>query len=832
MSININLRPRSLQPQRPKCPNEVPTTTASYKLAVIGEAPTKIDVEAQRPFMGPPGHVLSEALIGCGILRSACYVGNLTPYQPPNNKFYNFKWNCPELKEGMDQLTKDLQTWKPNLVLLLGNNALKNAGVEEKLSDFRGSLFKCSSATSPFFALKCLATYHPTFINQNGFDQKPIFHADVRRAYEEAESNLLKLPDYDFILHPTTDCILNRLELCRRNGNPIAIDIEGSHPSITCISVCETPTSGFIIPFKEFTPQTMLVVVRELAKVLQDPSIPKILQNGLYDASNLAQSFNILINPIADDTMLMGWELQPELRKSLALQTSIYTRQPYYKGDRKKDDRDVHFNYCCTDSAVTYEIRNRHAVALEQDQPANEHYKFSLACLRPLLYCQLRGINYDVAKAGELKKKFILQRDEVGRRINSRGQQYYGPDYNLNVNSHKKLQELLYTKIGLPKQYQTKRNPDGSIKKTVTANEEACLDLFTRFNDSVVTDVLAWRNFDKRRQYVELLFDKDNRMRSSYNLVGTVTGRVSSSKTISGTGYNLQTIPKELRCLFRADPGHHFFQCDLAGADGWTVAAYSASLGDPTMLEDYMEGIKPAKVIALMYHHGAEVNQWSREQIKEAAKSIKEEGEGWWLYFASKRVQHATSYDAKAPKIAETILKDAYKKEGQLIHVSKDKCAQLQDLYERVRYRGVLNFKNFIKNKLNTTQGRPTLTDASGHTRTFFGRPHDPSTYREALSHLPQSNTTYATNMALLNLWQDPENRRSDGSLRIEPLHQVHDAVCGQFRIEDAAWAIDRLHNYFNNPIKIADLEITIPFDGAYGPSWGELGTTYGGGLI
>ncbi len=85
--------------------------------------------------------------------------------------------------------------------------------------------------------------------------------------------------------------------------------------------------------------------------------------------------------------------------------------------------------------------------------------------------------------------------------------------------------------------------------------------------------------------------DPDGRVRCSYNVVGTDTGRLSCQGSPTGSGMNLQTVTKKLRHLFLADPGYHFFQCDLAGADGWTVAAECASLGDPTMLNDYLAGI-------------------------------------------------------------------------------------------------------------------------------------------------------------------------------------------------------------------------------------------------
>ena len=187
---------------------------------------------------------------------------------------------------------------------------------------------------------------------------------------------------------------------------------------------------------------------------------------------------------------------------------------------------------------------------------------------------------------------------------------------------------------------------------------------------------------------------------------------------------------------------------------------------------------------------------------------------------------------------------------------------ELQRFYF-VRYPGLYQWHNACRNAV--FDGKD-LTSASGHTRKFFGkrkswnaRAHaleaDHDTWKEYLADEPQENTTYATNLALSKLWSDPENRISgvrnlpnvlqvglfpyssdrinqNCALRIEPLHQVHDALIGQFKITDTLWACAKLRTYFTNPLTIANTILTIPFEGAYGPSWGELGEKYGGGTI
>ena len=46
--------------------------------------------------------------------------------------------------------------------------------------------------------------------------------------------------------------------------------------------------------------------------------------------------------------MLSGWELYPELPKGLVSNHSLYTKEPFYKFNRKSDDKLTHYKYCCT----------------------------------------------------------------------------------------------------------------------------------------------------------------------------------------------------------------------------------------------------------------------------------------------------------------------------------------------------------------------------------------------------------------------------------------------------------------------------------------------------
>ena len=158
--------------------------------------------------------------------------------------------------------------------------------------------------------------------------------------------------------------------------------------------------------------------------------------------------------------------------------------------------------------------------------------------------------------------------------------------------------------------------------------------------------------------------------------------------------------------------------------------------------------------------------------------------------------------------------------------MSPSECDKLKDFFFQ-RYWGVRKWHDWLARRLKESR---KFRMASGHVREFFGRSEE--ILPQLVAAEPQHNTTYATNLAAWKLWTDPTNRTARASvscgqalekilLRIEPLHQVHDALIGQFRQSDTIWAAPRIKSYFDNPLVIAGQTITIPYEGSYGLSWG-----------
>lgn len=817
--------------------NAPPAFTATkHRIMVVAKWPDSDAIANMRPLAGAAGSLLFNSLRRYGINAVDCSIAYCSPMWLSEHKNV---WRDPLIHEGLHALRDFINAQRPNIILLLGDIPLRAAftdgsrGVEQ----WRGSLMLCDDPDSVMFGYKVLPTYDPknVFID---WTKSPLFFFDMQRLAENASTRDYKPIERDYEIHVSASRACWLLESITDITSAVALDIEGYVTGMSCVSFATSPSRAFILPLATYNDADKAKVLKSLHKFLAS-STPKILQNQLYDNFVLSWTYKSPIRNVIWDTMLSGWEIYPELPKGLAMQTSIWTMQPYYKMGRSSNDQQTLHTYCCTDSCVTYEIALRHRSALSAKPDAYAHFKFNMALLPALLYMEQRGIRYNRDAASnalsETCASLTAIQSDLDDSISACWKRYgsRGPaPVSLNVNSPKQVAETLFTRFGYPKQHPKKGREVDTTK--VTTNVDALLNLRKTYNgpnDVVLELLLKYRSLDKTRIALEITNDKDGRVRCGYNIVGTDTGRLSCNESPTGSGANLTTITKKLRYLYMADEDHWIFQCDLSGADGWTVAAQCALRGDPTMFDDYEFGLKPAKIIVLMMRNGHEaVAKMDRDTIRKLSKSVDEDTNVdpmGWQYYAAKQVQHGTNYGLGTDKMSDNILKKSYKEKGEMFVVSKQECQQMQDAYLR-RYPGVRMWHKAVQQMIQDTGEMPS---ASGHTRRFFGRRNDHSTYRTAYSHEPQVNTTYATNKALWRLWTDPDNRRGNKFI-VEPIHHVHDALIGQFHKSDTEWAIKRIRTWFDNPMTIAGKQITIPFEGAYGRSWGELGADYGGGRI
>lgn len=872
--------------ERRRVPNSQPDyDPEDCRIAIIGEAPGEQEEAYGKAFVGASGQFLTNRLRDIGINRFGTFVGNICQVRPPGNDIRAFAWNGPEITEGFARLREDLSLFRPHVCFLLGNTPIhaarygttppprkgKNIDWPCAVTEWCGSLFRSTVPSSPLFGYKCVAGFHPAGILRKWDSNFFRFLRAGERALQEARSPELVLPQREL----RTD--LSAAEVCFMldnwpSGQRCALDIEGGLPREAvnmrrlkpkkgqrpfgwpCVSFAARPSRAFTIVWLRYSDSERAAILRAFARLMYRTDVPKVLQNGLYDTFVLSFGYGILVRNVAEDTMIKSWAIYAELPRSLSCQASIYTRQPHWKDDSMyKNEGEGLYQGCALDSAVTMEC------CIAQDAMLTgrrlDHYRAMMEIQLPFRYMQERGVRYDQANVSRMLKETEEKMIPVRQRLRD----YAGYDLCGEVAlSPKKLTECLYlgaNKTGFKYEPQFKKEEGGRKGTSLTTDIEAILNLKKHHQgDKFLADIALHRHLEGVRETLQIEPDPDGRVRCGYSLEAE-TGRVKCYTSPTGSGANLQTIQKDLRGNYSADDGYDFFQCDLEGADGWTVAAHCARLGDDTMLLDYRAGMKPAKITALMYWFGTEINQLDRDSLKfhhDRTFPIVKREVGKWLYLGCKRVQHGSSYLMGIPTMQLNVLKDSFKESGTPLFMEYSEAKRLQQDCFFARYSGVPLWHSWAE---ATVAARGELESANGSVRVFFGRRFGKDikdTVKEFLAHEPQSNTTWATNLAALALWRDPANRVVSidrrkftfscgdgavhywagpihafnrivpGSLVIEPLHQVHDALCGQWPTFLRDWARAKVKSYFKNELRIAGINITIPFEGNFGPSWGN----------
>jgi len=799
-----------------KVPNEPPQISLPQRVAFIAHSPTTQDADNKRPLVGSLGDIVFGAARQVGLVRSASFVG-----------FFNNNWNETSewsASNSREELKEQLATFSPNICVLLGDKATRAAGfvVPKKDGDdvgidrVRGTMFVCDQPGNPLFGYKCIITYDPSDVIVR-YERYPLLRFDLSRAFTQSESPTLSLPARRLLTHLTPTQYIDWLKAIKP-GQWTSIDIEGwIHTGITCIAFSVDPLEAICIPVEEYSPEEFAPILKEILRVCADPDIPLVGQNFTYDMLVMAEQWGARCRNVVHDTLLAIAELEPELPRNLGTQASIFTLEPFYKHETSSKNRQVYYEYNAKDAAVTLEIAFAQRDQLAKLSPAAQaHYQMSLALCYPVMYMGKRGVRMDREAIALEVPMLAAKQAEYQAMIDTLA------GVHLNCNSPKQLCDVLYNRLSFPRQYQM----EGRRKTSkLTTDKGALLKLYTSSDSQLIYCILKWKQLDGFRKQLVAEIPEGNRIHASTSVAGTITFRMSCSKWLDKTGINMQTAMKDIREYYIPDEGYFIGQLDLAGADGWTIAAECAALGDPTMLLDYQAGLKPAKIIAALYTLGTSIASASQTAMAEFCRQTeahhKATGSWEFLYFACKKAQHSTNYETSPTTMAQGVLEDSWKYLPEPVTITTAEAANLQRFY-KLRYPGLETWQNSVITKIKTTG---SLTAASGHTRNFLGRLHDSGTHRSGLSQNPQHNTSYAINLGILRLWRHPDNRHPTFPKRllVEPLIQVHDALVFQFPSHYTNLATPLIRTCFDNPITIAGITLTIPYEGAYGTSWKAL---------
>jgi uracil-DNA glycosylase family protein len=136
--------------------------TTRAELMFVGEQPGNDEDLAGRPFIGPAGRLLDEALSEAGIDRVGTYVTNVVKHfkwEPRGKRRIHSKPNAAEIKACFPWLVAEIAAVKPKVLVCLGATAAQ--AILGKA--FRVSVDRGKFVPSPY-APHVLATVHPSSI--------------------------------------------------------------------------------------------------------------------------------------------------------------------------------------------------------------------------------------------------------------------------------------------------------------------------------------------------------------------------------------------------------------------------------------------------------------------------------------------------------------------------------------------------------------------------------------------------------------------------------------------------------------------------------------------
>jgi uracil-DNA glycosylase len=156
----------------------------SAELVLVGEQPGDQEDLAGKPFVGPAGRLLDQALEEAGIDRKAAYVTNVVKHfkwQPRGKRRIHQKPNAAEIAACRPWLDAELSVLKPKALVCLGATAAQALlGRQFRVSKDRG--VSVESDLAPVV----MATVHPSSIlrSDNREEELELFVEDLRRVAE------------------------------------------------------------------------------------------------------------------------------------------------------------------------------------------------------------------------------------------------------------------------------------------------------------------------------------------------------------------------------------------------------------------------------------------------------------------------------------------------------------------------------------------------------------------------------------------------------------------------------------------------------------------------
>ena len=800
------------------------------KFMIVGDNPSPDDLHSGKPFSGSHGRELDRLLKDAGIQRANCWLTNASKYfVPPNTGKKKLPFHIRARDAGIDmdaqlaELRTEINEVKPHVILSLGGAALWALSGKTKISDFRGSLLWGMGT-------KFVPTYHPKDLLHSGavgeikgyWNRQVMIH-DMKRAWEERFSPILELPS-------------RTLQICRNSGElyeflrlykdrkKVSVDIEsGGHCIPICIGLAFSKTHGMTVPLWNFggistIPDSDLATIwAMLVDTLWEKDI--VGQNFNYDRDKLRR-LGFAVRRIHSDTLLKSFAINPELPKRLAFNTSVYTREPFYKDEGMYEGSigDLLLG-CGRDACVTYEVDE--AMDEDIDELGMRKFYENFLMKLPDFYGEIEGNGFVVneTKRKELIGKYI----EWDERLHFEMWQLAGTD--VNVSSPLQVHNLLFDIWKLPRRQ--------------GVGEEELTALLNLKNGVKDPGMRAWieKCLERRRvkktlsTYLMAIPDIDGMMRTTCYMC-LETGRTSTGQQnppirplvdTKGKGKKVDMKPRgaafqvftkhgdigsDVRGMYEPPPGFLFVQLDSSQAEARVVFNLAT---DEQALKDIDEHDYHA-LTASWFFGGTESDYSKRvlgyeSPIRFAGKTLRHAGH---LGAGPRRAATELNTQARKFKIPLKIDEAIAERALKIFHMR-------QPLIQKVFHHEVIEC---LKRDRRLIAPLPWGIDAErGGIRIFYERWGD-DLFREAMAYLPQRAVTDNTKAAGIRIKKECPDSRI--------ILEAHDALLFAVPIDAVDSFVPLARNEMERPINFSACSLPrrylkIPCDVEIGENYKDL---------
>lgn len=556
-------------------------------IVVIGEAPGVHEDRQGRPFVGESGTKLREVIEQLG-LTDRCYITNAVRCRPPKNRTPRLV----ELRSCRHFLQEELDKIRPAWIVLLGGTAIRTLTGERnpKVGQSRG----LQSWVYPGrrFQAQVVATYHPAAALREPKHWYDIID-DFCRILAEPPT-------------PVEQVNWTYLEKVSPKDIPktLAFDLETSTLSpwgdgdrkILSVAWSGSKDRAFV---------TRDIV--GFAHGLAERAKLVIGHNVKFDLLWLKEKTGLDLNFALFDTLVAAHLCNENLpAKNLKYLAQLHTGYGNYSREimpvRNKQamgslDPEVLFRYNAYDAAATFRLYKVYDPILKTEK-LTPLMDAQMEVLRSLVLIEGRGI---LVLRERVSEAVIQHETEIQSRVRS----LHRLDSRLrgvNLDSPKQLAQFLFTKAGLnlPVTAKTAGNAPSTDEPTL----KVLLGKFGQgHNRKILESILEQRSLKKilgtYLVNIENRTKVEPRIHPSYNITGTVTGRLSCSDP------NLQNLPRAatsdaVKQCFIASPQMVLVEADYSQIE-LRVGAHLS--GDPRMIQAFREGRDLHTETAMSLYH-------------------------------------------------------------------------------------------------------------------------------------------------------------------------------------------------------------------------------------